>query len=180
MQRKNKIHSGQAGKAIRVDYIIGVPHMILKYEMKASQKKNSDEYAQVSAILPDKSLVVYNTSSKNLVSALKMWRTYPISTTIYRINGNTSALYYDGTVYTDQEEADMAIEEHQEAFEEFQRYMSQVRETSNSKSLRDQDSDLLNALSATGSTQQPTAPPVWPEQQTDTQGPGASWTTYTK
>lgn len=97
-----------AGRAVKVDNILGVKHTIVKTEKKVSKQKDSEFYFDVQAVTDRRELIRYATSSKLLVQALST-EEIPIRDVV--IKKDWRGFFYDGSVYSNDEEADIICKE---------------------------------------------------------------------
>lgn len=101
-----KIRRPFAGLKKKVEMLEGISHTIVAIEEKKSWQSNSESksYMHVQAIADSLGLIVYTTSSKQMVKYLKE-NTIPMRD--LKIVHDYSGYYYEGTVYTDAEEEEM-------------------------------------------------------------------------
>ena len=97
-----------AGKAMKTDNLIGIKHTIVKTERRQSKQKDSEYYYDVQAIAVGLGLIRYTTSSKLLVQALSA-QEIPIRDVV--ILKDWRGLYYEGSIYSNEEEADIIRKE---------------------------------------------------------------------
>jgi len=95
-----------AGRQVKADGLLGIKHTIVAKERKQSKQRGREGefYYDVQAIAEGLGLIRYSTSAKQLVAHLES-ESIPIRD-LY-IDHDWRGLYYRGTVYSDQEEADM-------------------------------------------------------------------------
>ena len=82
----------------------GIQHTIVNKAEKPSRQSGCDTYMHVQAIAQGFGLIVYSTSSSKLVQYL---RSHEIPMRDMVIRKDYSGFYYEGTVYTDEEEEEM-------------------------------------------------------------------------
>lgn len=99
-----KIRRPFAGAKKKVEMLEGIPHTIVAIEEKKSWQHGTDSYMHVQAIADNLGLIVYTTSSRQMVKYLRE-NTVPMRDMI--IVHDYSGYYYEGTVYTDAEEEEM-------------------------------------------------------------------------
>lgn len=104
----SKIRRPFAGKAVKMPSLVGVPHSIVNVEEKKSRQVGSDTYMHIQALSDELGLIVYTTSSPKIMQYLKE-NTTPLHNMV--IVHDWSGYYYDGTVYTDDEEEAMLREQ---------------------------------------------------------------------
>lgn len=107
-KRMMKQRTPFAGRAVKIDSLVGVRHTIVKTERKASKQKDSDFYYDVQAVTESRELIRYTTSSKLLVQALST-EEVPIRDVIIRKDWR--GYFYDGSIYTNEEEAEIICRE---------------------------------------------------------------------
>ena len=100
----DKIRRRFAGKPKKVEMLEGIRHTIVDKDEKQSRESHSKSYIHVQAIAEGLGLIVYSTSSKKMVEYLNS-QNVPIRDVV--IAHDWSGYYYDGTVYTDEEEEEM-------------------------------------------------------------------------
>lgn len=98
-----KIRRPFAGVKKKVEMLEGIPHTIVAVEEKKSWQ-GGENYMHVQAIADNLGLIVYTTSSRQMVKYLRE-NTVPMRD--LKIVHDYSGYYYDGTVYTDAEEEEM-------------------------------------------------------------------------
>lgn len=98
-----KIRRPFAGVKKKVEMLEGILHTIVAVEEKSSWK-GGENYMHVQAIADNLGLIVYTTSSKQMVKYLRE-NTVPMRD--MKIVHDYSGYYYEGTVYTDEEEEEM-------------------------------------------------------------------------
>ena len=99
-----KIRRPFAGKKMKVEMLEGITHTIVAVEEKKSWQHGTDSYMHVQAVADGLGLIVYTTSSRQMVKYLKE-NTVPMRD--MKIAHDYSGYYYEGTVYTDAEEEEM-------------------------------------------------------------------------
>ena len=99
-----KIRRPFAGKKMKVEMLEGITHTIVAAEEKKSWQHGTDSYMHVQAVADGLGLIVYTTSSRQMVKYLKE-NTVPMRD--MKIAHDYSGYYYEGTVYTDAEEEEM-------------------------------------------------------------------------
>ena len=82
----------------------GIRHTIVNVAEKPSHQQHSNTYMHVQAIADELGLIVYSTSSAKIVEYLK---THHVPLRDMVIAKDWSGYYYEGTVYTDEEEEEM-------------------------------------------------------------------------
>lgn len=100
----DKIRRPFAGKVMKVETLEGIQHTIVNKAEKPSRQSGCDTYMHVQAIAQGFGLIVYSTSSSKLVQYL---RSHEIPMRDMVIRKDYSGFYYEGTVYTDEEEEEM-------------------------------------------------------------------------
>ena len=95
-----------AGRQVKADGLLGIKHTIVAKELRKSKQRGheGETYYDVQAIAEGLGLVRYTTGARQLVLHLEN-ESIPIRD-VY-IDHDWRGLYYRGTVYTDQEEADI-------------------------------------------------------------------------
>lgn len=104
MSDKEKIRRPFAGKIMKVEVLEGINHTIVNKAEKPSRQVGCDTYFHVQAVADGFGLIVYSTSSSKLVQYL---RTHDLPMRDMVICKDYSGYYYEGTVYTDEEEEEM-------------------------------------------------------------------------
>lgn len=102
-----KIRTRFAGKPKKVEMLEGIRHTIVDKEEKPSRETHSKTYWHVQAIAEGLGMIVYSTSSKKMVELLAR-ETLPMRDMV--IVHDWRGYYYEGTVYTDEEEEAMIRE----------------------------------------------------------------------
>lgn len=100
----DKIRRPFAGKVKKIEQLEGINHTVVNVAEKRSRQSHSDTYMHVQAIADGLGLIVYSTSSAKIVDYLK---THEIPMRNLVIAKDWSGYYYEGTVYTDEEEEAM-------------------------------------------------------------------------
>lgn len=100
----DKIRRPFAGAKKKVEMLEGITHTIVAIEEKNSWQHGTGNYMHVQAIADNLGLIVYTTSSRQMVKYLKE-NTVPMRD--MKIVHDYSGYYYEGTVYTDAEEEAM-------------------------------------------------------------------------
>ena len=108
MHMSEKIRRAFAGKAVKIDNLVGVVHTVVRCEERKSRQMHSDTYMHVQALSDELGLIVYTTSSPKIVQYLKE-NAAPLRDV--KIVHDWSGFYYEGTVYTDEEEEAMLREQ---------------------------------------------------------------------
>lgn len=103
----DKIRRPFAGKPKKVEQLEGIRHTIVDKAKKPSRQQHTDTYYHVQAIADGLGLIVYSTSSSKIVDYLE---THDIPLRDMVIAHDWSGFYYEGTVYTDEEEEAMIRE----------------------------------------------------------------------
>lgn len=104
----NKTRTPFAGKPMKIDQLIGQKQTIVNLQLRDSKQRNTSSYYDVQAIVQGFGLVRYTTSSKNIVSILS---TEPLPIRDVVIQKDWIGFFFDGSVYTDAEEADIIRKE---------------------------------------------------------------------
>ena len=104
----DKIRRPFAGAHTTIERMEGVKHTIVNKAEKKSKKEHSDTYMHVQAIADKLGLVVYCTSSPKICQYLRE-NTVPMRDMV--ITKDWSGYFYEGTVYTDEEEEKMLREQ---------------------------------------------------------------------
>ena len=111
----NRVGNLDAGHiiAIRESFITngrnGILHTIVDKEEKPSRETHSETYFHVQAIAEGLGLIVYSTSSRKMMDYL---RENEVPIRDRRIAHDWRGYYYEGTVYTDEEEETMIREKY--------------------------------------------------------------------
>ena len=100
----DKIRRPFAGKVKKIEQLEGIRHTIVNVVEKPSRQQHSETYMHVQAIADGLGLIVYSTSSTKIVEFLK---THKVPMRDMVIAKDWSGYYYEGTVYTDEEEEEM-------------------------------------------------------------------------
>ena len=100
----DKIRRPFAGKVKKIEQMEGIRHTIVNVAEKKSRQQLTDTYMHVQAIADGLGLIVYCTSSSKIVDYLK---SHQIPMRDMVIVKDWSGYYFDGTVYTDEEEEEM-------------------------------------------------------------------------
>lgn len=106
---EDKIHRPFAGTPSTTEKLIGIRHTVVDVAEKASRQQHSSTYMHVQAIAEGLGLVVYSTSSPKIVAYLTSHRV-PMRDLV--IAKDWSGFYYEGTVYSDEEEEAMIREKY--------------------------------------------------------------------
>ena len=102
----DKIRRPFAGKPKKVEQLEGIKHTIVDKTEKKSRQQHSATYWHVQAIAEGLGLIVYSTSSPKIADYLAS-HDLPMRDMV--IAHDWSGYYYDGTVYTDEEEEEMEL-----------------------------------------------------------------------
>lgn len=105
----DKIHRPFAGKPKKIEQLEGIKHTIVDIAEKPSRQQHTETYMHVQAIAEGLGLIVYSTSSTKIVEYLK---THKVPMYDMVIAKDWSGYYYEGTVYTDEEEEAMIREKY--------------------------------------------------------------------
>lgn len=105
--KMNKIRRRFSGKPMKIDVLEGIPHTIVDFEKRPSNKKDCEAYYHVQAIADGIGLIVYCTASSKISQFLGTQTRADIPIRNVTIVHDWSGYYYDGTVYTDKEEEEM-------------------------------------------------------------------------
>lgn len=105
----DKIRRPFAGKVKKIEQLEGIRHTIVNVAEKPSRQQHSETYMHVQAIAEGLGLIVYSTSSTKIVDYLK---THGVPMRDMVIAKDWSGYYFEGTVYTDEEEEAMIREQY--------------------------------------------------------------------
>lgn len=100
----DKIRRPFAGRPMKIETMEGILHTIVDKAEKDSRQQHSSTYFHVQAIAEGLGLIVYSTSSPKIMEYL---RCHEVPIRDMKIKHDWSGYYYDGTVYTDEEEEEM-------------------------------------------------------------------------
>lgn len=100
----DKIHRPFSGSPRKMEDMVGVTHAIVNFAKKPSREKGTDYYYHVQAVDADGELIVYSSGSSKIVDYLDTKRISDIPLRGMVIVQDWSGYYYDGTIYTDEEE----------------------------------------------------------------------------
>ncbi len=100
----DKIRRPFAGKVKKIEQMEGIRHTIVNVVEKKSRQQLTETYMHVQAIADGLGLIVYCTSSSKIVDYLKNHQVPMRDMVIVK---DWSGYYFDGTVYTDEEEEAM-------------------------------------------------------------------------
>ena len=104
---KDKIRRPFAGRTMKIETIEGIKHAIVNIAEKPSRQKDTESYMHVQAIADGLGLVVYSTGSSKIREFLKSVTKEDLPLRDMVIVHDWSGYYYEGTVYTDEEEEEM-------------------------------------------------------------------------
>ena len=102
-----KIHREFTGRKLKIDEIVGIKHDIVHFAEKKSRQPRTETYMHVQGYEENLGVFVYTTSSAKIMSFL---RTQSAPLMDMRIVSDWSGKYYEGTVYTEEEESAMIRE----------------------------------------------------------------------
>lgn len=102
--KMEKIRRPFAGKKMNIETLVGIKHAIVDKAEQKSRQQHSDTYYHVQAIADGLGLIVYTTSSRQLVEVL---RNNDLPLRDMTIAKDYSGYYYEGTVLTDKEEEEL-------------------------------------------------------------------------
>lgn len=114
VEKKDNIHMSDkirrpfAGKNIKINALTGIIHTIVNVEERES-KRDTGTYMHIQAIAEGLGLIVYCTSAGKIMQYLKSNKELPIRNV--KIVKDWSGYYYEGTVYTDEEEEQIIREQ---------------------------------------------------------------------
>lgn len=100
----DKIHRSFAGEPRKIESMIGVRHTIVNFAKKPSREKGTEFYYHVQAVDEKGDLIVYSSGASKIVDYLDAKRISDIPLRDMVIVQDWSGYYYDGTIYTDEEE----------------------------------------------------------------------------
>lgn len=100
----DKIHRSFAGEPRKKDEIVGVKHTIVNFAKKPSREKGTDFYYHVQAVDENGELIVYSSGASKIMDYLDTKRISDIPLRDMVIVEDWSGIYYEGTIYTDEEE----------------------------------------------------------------------------
>lgn len=101
---KEKIHRPFAGEPRKIENMIGVRHIIVNFAKKPSREKGTDFYYHVQAVDDNGELIVYSSGASKIMDYLDTKRISDIPLRDMVITQDWSGYYYEGTIYTDEEE----------------------------------------------------------------------------
>lgn len=110
--RMQKIRRRFSGKSMKIDTLQGIKHTIVDYEKRPSNQKDCSSYYHIQAIADGLGLVVYCTAASKIVQFLDTKSKADIPIRDLRIVHDWSGFYYDGTVYSDEEEEKLIREQY--------------------------------------------------------------------
>lgn len=102
--KMEKIRRPFAGKKMNIETLVGIEHTVVDKAEQKSRQQHSDTYYHVQAIADGLGLIVYTTSSRQLVEVL---RNNDLPLRDMTIAKDYSGYYYEGTVLTDKEEEEL-------------------------------------------------------------------------
>lgn len=108
----DKIRRPGAGTVKKIDEMVGVKHTIVNFWLKASKQKDCDHYYHVQAISEEFGLIVYSTGSSKICDYLSTKSEHDLPLRDLVIVRDWSGFYYEGTVYTDDEEEALIREQY--------------------------------------------------------------------
>ena len=100
----DKIHRPFSGEPRKIDDMVGIKHTIVNFAKKPSREKSTDFYYHVQAVDADGELIVYSSGSSKIVDYLDTKRISDIPLRDMVIVQDWSGYYYEGTIYSDEEE----------------------------------------------------------------------------
>lgn len=105
MSNEKKIHRPFAGQPVKIDVLMGRNHTIVDFKKVASKTKgNGSFYYHIQAISKTLKLFVYSTGSEKIVDFLNTKSAADLPLKDMVIQKDWSGYFYEGTVYTDEEE----------------------------------------------------------------------------
>ena len=108
--RADKIRRPFAGRVMKIETMEGIRHTIVDFTEKPSRQRDCELYFHIQAIADGLGLVVYSTGSAKICDYLKTKTKQDIPLRDLKIVHDWSGYYYEGTVYTDEEEEAMIRE----------------------------------------------------------------------
>jgi len=105
MSNEKKIHRPFAGQPVKIDVLMGRNHTIVDFKKVASKTKgNGSFYYHIQAVSKTLKLFVYSTGSEKIVDYLNTKSAADLPLKDMVIQKDWSGYFYEGTVYTDEEE----------------------------------------------------------------------------
>jgi hypothetical protein len=105
--KMNKIRRRFSGKPKKIDNIVGINHTIVDFEKRPSNQKDCNSYYHIQALADGLGLIVYCTASSKIAKLLDTKTRADIPIRNMTIVHDWSGYYYEGTVYTDEEEEEL-------------------------------------------------------------------------
>lgn len=106
MNEEKKIHRPFAGQPVKIDVLMGRNHTIVDFQKRQSKTKGSSGayYYHIQAVSKTLKLFVYSTGSEKIVDYLNTKSAADLPLKDMVIQKDWSGYFYEGTVYTDEEE----------------------------------------------------------------------------
>lgn len=107
-----KIRRPFAGRTMKIETMEGIVHTIVNFQKRASSQKDCESYYHIQALAEGLGLVVYSTGASKICAYLDTKTLSDIPLMDMKIVHDWSGFYYDGTVYTDEEEEALLREQY--------------------------------------------------------------------
>lgn len=105
MSEEKKIHRPFAGQPVKIDVLMGRSHTIVNFQKRQSKTKGSGAYYyHIQAVSKTLKLFVYSTGPEKIVDYLNTKSAADLPLKDMVIQKDWSGYFYEGTVYTDEEE----------------------------------------------------------------------------
>ena len=108
----DKIRRPFAGRTMKIETMEGIVHTIVNFQKRASSQKDCESYYHIQALAEGLGLVVYSTGASKICAYLDTKTPSDIPLLDMKIVHDWSGFYYDGTVYTDEEEEALLREQY--------------------------------------------------------------------
>ena len=102
-----KIRRPFAGRPMKIETMEGIPHTIVEFQKRSSNQKDCDSYYHIQALADGLGLIVYSTGAQKICKYLDTKSRNDIPLRDMKIVHDWSGFYYEGTVYSDEEEEAM-------------------------------------------------------------------------